>query len=379
MGILDRFFNKDVGTTSAEVEELDWRATDRPKDRFLLELAGAFKPDGTKKGKTMQIFRRITRERLFKIYSMDDTTFRCVNFYAQQVVGPDFTFIGDNKETKELCEEFKTVTDMNTKLEDVVRDMGIGGNGWLELMETGAGHLGNIAYLDFRYMDYQRSPEKYVLEISGEDKPLGYRFKAWDGSIIDFDPDKIAHFKLFGEGNELAYGYVEPLYRTIFNKLNVVAGLSQGGWRVGYPLTVGYVGDAPDGRGYQGHKVTQGNIDQMSDVLEDIEHKHKIILPYYTKIDQLKSEKIEFKSLLDYFDARIAGAFGIPGDLVGIATKSNKASVEVMAVRDLDRSIKSIQNKLSVVLKRDIFTRLCTENGFKEEDVPDIKWNNIKF
>jgi len=376
MGFLDRIFNRDVGTTSAEVERLDWRATDRPKDRFLMELAGAFKEGTTKKGKTMQIFRRITRERLFKIYSMDDTTFRCVNFYAQQVVGPDFAFIGDNEKAKELCEEFKTVTDMTTKLEDVVRDMCIGGNGWLELMETGNGDLGNIAYLDFRYMDYQRSPEKYVLEIPGKDSPVGYRFKAWDGTITDFSPDTIAHFKLFGEGNELAYGYVEPLYRTIFNKLNVVAGLSQGGWRVGYPLTVGYVGDAPDGRGYQGHKVTQGNIDQMSDVLEDIEHKHKIILPFYTKIDQLKSEKIEFQTLLDYFDQRIAGAFGIYGDLVGVTAKSNKAAVEIMAVRDLDRSIRSKQNKLSLVLKRDIFTRLCLENGFKEEDVPDIKWIN---
>lgn len=371
MAFLDRFRGKNKET----LEEKFVASSGGSKDRFIEELAEEFK-EGTKHTKAQKEEKRIDVVKLHKCYRLDETVFRCVNFYAQQVVGPDFYFVGDENAVK-LCEDFKDRTHLLLKLEDIVRDQCIYGHGWMEIMQVD-GKLANVAYVDARCMDFQRDNEGYVLENSNG-KAEGYRFKRvgevwynWNNKNgLTFTTDEIAYFPLFGHENELAYGYIEPLYHTIYDKLNVKQGLSQSGWRAGFPLTVAYIGDKPDvANNYGGHKCSEDQVSKTGELLEDIQSKHKLILPFYTKVEQLKAEKTEFQPMLEYFDKREGSEFGIPLEMLGMGSAS-KASIEAIALRDLDRTLKNWQTRLSIVMINSIFTRYCNENGVK---VPKIVW-----
>ena len=372
MAFLDRFRGRKVET----LEDKFVGKSGGSKDRFIETLAEEFK-EGIQRTKAQKENNRISIEKLHMCYVLDETVFRCVNFYAQQVVGPDFYFMGDENSVK-LCQDFKDRTHLLLKLEDVVRDQAGYGRGWLEHMETN-GKLANVAYVDARCMDFQRDNNGYVIE-NANGTVLGYRFKPfgmngwnnWNSEGLKFTTSEMAYFPLFGNENELAYGYIEPLYHTIYDKLNVRKGLSQSGWRAGFPLTIAYIGDKPDiANNYAGHKCTEDQINKMSDLLEDIQSKHKLVLNYWTKVEQLKAEKVEFQPLLEYFDKRIGSEFGIPLEMLGMGSAS-KASVEAIALRDLDRTLKNWQTRLSIIMINSIFNRLCKENGVS---VPKIMWN----
>lgn len=368
MSFLDRFKKKEI------LEEKFVAKSGGSKDWFIETLAEEFE-EGTKRTKAQKENKRIEPEKLHLCYLLDETAFRCVNFYAQQVVGPDFYFVGDENAVK-LCTEFKDNTHLLLKLEDVIRDQAKTGRGWLELMQADE-KFANIAFVDARCMDFQRDTEGYVIENSNG-RPKGYRFKklgenwfGWNGGL-EFTTEEMVYFPLFGNENELGFGYIEPLYRTIYDKINVRKGLSQTGWRTGFPLTIATIGDKPDvSNNYQGHKASEEQINKMSDLLEDISNKHKLIVPYWVKVEQLKTENTELQPMLEYFDKRIGSSFGIPLEMLGMGTAS-KASVEAIALRDLDRTIKNWQKRLSIVLINSIFNRLCKENGV---ETPKIIWN----
>jgi len=102
-------------------------------DRFLLTLQEAFEPKkGIKTTETYKLGKRIAPEKLELCYRIDEIVARCVNFYALQVIGPKFELIDCSKKTKDFLDKWKDDIHLLEKLEDVVRDMCIYGNGWLE-------------------------------------------------------------------------------------------------------------------------------------------------------------------------------------------------------------------------------------------------------
>lgn len=251
--------------------------------------------------------------------------------------------------------------------------MCIGGNGWFENIFNGKDQLIDIAYVDFRLMDFKRDSSGNV-EEDDEGNVKEYEFESWSGDKKVISQKKIVHFPLFGWGNELAYGFVEPLYRVIYDKLNARHGFSQAGWRAGFPLYVVYVGDKPEA-GYPGHKPNQDIVDKISNEFENVQVKHKFVMPYWTKVDQLNPPEIELTPLLEYFDVRITGGFGVPIDIaLGGSGKSNKATLEISVTRDLDRRIDSIQNKLAFKLQNEIFPYVCTQNGISVDKTPRVMW-----
>lgn len=347
----------------------------KPKDdRFLAELAEAFDSTGIARTKAQQILKRIDKEKLFKLYRLDEITFRCVNFYVSQVIGPGFTLVGGNKKARKTIENFIDKTHLMLLMEEVVRDMCIGGNGWLEMTPNAGGDIVDAKYVDFRYMDLERDEYGFVKEDESG-SIVGYNYKSYLGTAKKIKKEEMVWFPLFGRGSELAFGFIEPLYKVIFDKLNTRAGLAQAYWRMGYPLFVGKVGDKPDNKiGYPGHKATQSNIDKLGAELEDVTAKHKIVGPYWYGIEKLKGDKIEVTPILETLDTQIIIGFGLHPTLFGVGATA-KESLEIAIERDMERTIKSFQNRIKIILEDILFKRIAKDYELKE--VPQILWNDV--
>jgi len=367
MAFFDIFRKKDA------TEKFKLPISRRGNDKYLLTLAEAFKPLGRKITKVQRMEKRVDPKKLELAARLDELTFRCVNFYALQVVGPGFDLIGDAKSVK-VCQEFIDRTHLLEKLEDIVRDMCITGNGWLEKIYNSKGEMVDVARIDPRFMDFKRTSLGFV-EEDESGNITGYVFTDWAGQKIFLEPHQVAHFKLFGMGNERALGFVEPLYQIIYDKLNARKGFSQEQWRSGYPLYVAYVG-APATKEHPEKKPEAEFAQKLADELEDIKVRTKYVLPWWVKLEKLEPSKTgSATELLEFFNQGICAGFGIPYDIAMGVGKGNRATLEVATVRDLDRRIRSIQNKVSMVIEKDIFGQL--KNQFKLKSIPKIRWREI--
>lgn len=351
-------------------------STSHSGNNFLMEMAEAF--NGGKSTPSQEPSKRVSFEKLELAYRLDEIVARCVNFYALQVIGPKFDLINCQENTKKFLMEFIDRTNFMEKLEDVFRDVCKYGNGWLEKKFNVEGKFVDIDYVNGKYMDLQRNSNGFV-EEDQFGNIIGYVYKKYDGTFNDYPTEKFAHFKMFGQGNELAYGFIEPMYLLVHDKLNARNGISQAGWRAGNELLIAYVGDKPDSRiGYPGHKADKDTAEHLSDELEDIKGKHKLVLPNWVKMEKIPSETIDWSPLMNYFDSRICAGFGVPNELIYGATGArggSKATLETSVVRDLDRRIKTMQNKITSVIRDSIFMQLKKQGDIDE--IPDIRWLDI--
>ena len=373
MGIKD-FFSGMISKKPVEAEESFIFSSGKPNDRILMALAEDFKiKKGIKATETYKLAKRVAPEKLELCYRIDEIVARCVNFYALQIIGSGFELIDCSEKTKKYILEFIQRDNLMEKLEDVIRDMCIYGNGWLEKKFNADNELASVDYVCGKFMDLTRDYNEFpVLDTFGD--ITGYTFKDWNGKKTDYFTKQFAHFRLFGQGNELAIGFIEPLYHLIYDKINARTGISQAGWRAGNELVIAYIGDKPDSRvGYSGHKADPSFVSALADELEDIKGKHKLVVPHWAKIEKFPAETIDWTPLLNYFDTRICAGFGIPSEMVlGGIGRANRATLEVVVTRDLDKKIKSFQLKIANVLYDSIFSEFLNEK--KIDEIPKIRW-----
>lgn len=374
MGIID-FFRRNSTATD---EDFLVSSGERKPDRFLVAMEKAFEPENGKKGQKKttseaSFIKRIEPKQLELAYMMDEMVFRCTNFFATQVVGPGYDLVGSEENVK-VVKDFFVKTFMNLQLEQMVRDSCNFGFGALEkVFNADDTIMTNLSRIDPKYFDFKKTSFNVPKEDS-EGNIVGYTFTTLAGTKIDLIPNEIAYFPLFEMGNDRPLGYVEPLYRLVVDKLNTRAGFKESNWRMGYPLTVFYVGDKPDAKsGYTGHKSTTKIVNKLITETENLQAKHKLILPNWVKAEQMKSEKIETPVLLEYFDTRILATYGLPLDLV--LGKGSKATLDVAMKRDLDRRIRWHQNKLSIVCERSVIPQILEQNGLKGE--VKMRWKDV--
>jgi hypothetical protein len=294
-------------------------------DRHLLALGDVINDDkGEKKttNETMPI-KRTSFEKLELAYTLDEVSNRCANFYALQVSGPGFDLIGNPKAIAVL-RDFNFSVRLKLKIEEITRDMCISGNSFWEIIRNTKNDIVDLQRIDFKKIDYVRDTYGHVKE-DASGIPEGYVFGLniknpvyfTDGKNGNNKREDILHFKLFSSGNELAVGYMEPCFKIIYLKLNVRDGLAQASYRIGHPLYIIYVGDPPNPKTtYPGHVPNSTMVGKIDDEFQNIETKHKFVMPYYTKVEELKPEAgLPQRELLDYCDSRISGCFGIPLEL----------------------------------------------------------------
>lgn len=374
MSLADGFLN--LFRPKPKDEELPFPSAGAKDDRYLAALAEPFKEKGQKLTRLERITKRIPPAKLELAARLDEFAFRCVNFYALQVIGPGFDLVGD-KDSVAVCEKFCQKTHMTEQLEDIVRDMSIYGNGWFEKIFNQIGEMVDIARIDPRLVDYRRNLNGTVAEDESG-KIIGYVFKGWFGTTNPLEPFRVAHFKLFTMGHELALGYVEPVYHTIYDKINARKGFAAEQYRSGFPLYVAYVGQPPNPKmAIPEKKPTKEIVDKVADELENVRVRNKFVFPYWVKLEKFEPTKASgaFEQL-EFFNKTISAGFGIPYSIaMGVGEKGDKALLETSVVRDLDRRIRSIQNKISVVLRDDVFSQLKEQHNLKE--IPEIRWREI--
>lgn len=356
------------------------------EDRILMALSeGLSSKEG--KSKTPEVGaldKRASFKNLQFAYSVDENAFRCVNFYAEKVVGPRFDLIGSSKEARDVLWDFIHKSELFIKLEDVARDMCISGNAYWEPTKFGK-EIKGIKRLDFRFIDYIRNTYGRVKLDEGNVNPVGYVFGKMpftNSSIliseVTYNPNELIHFKLYSSGVDLAYGYIEPIYGLIKFKRNIWSGLAQAAYNIGHRPIIIKHGDPPNpNTGYTGHKPTIKERDQIEGEFQDMETKDAFSMPYWIDVKQLEATTAEAQSeLITKCNIGIAISFGLPPEMVG-ETKGNKAIIDTLITRDVNESIKAIQNKIANKLETELFPLILSQNNLNADDVPKIVWNEI--
>jgi len=370
------------------------KMTEKGEGHSIEFLADVLSTDGKKKADNKQNpQRRVPFEKLFLAYRLCSLTSRCVNFYANSVVGVGYKPVGDEKAIK-ICQEFDDKVGMKRLLINGVKDMCISGSGWLELMNNTKRELADIQRIDFTKMDFVRDG---ILMVKEDDsgQPVGYVFGKSPivGSIDGYSPvvyftdgmepngkkEDIVHFKLFSFGNELPYGFIELVYSDILSRLNLKDSFRQSGYRVGTPLRLYYVGDKPDRKmGYRGHPATKETIDAIDSELSDLDNKHKLVLPFWVKEEISKTEtSVPQIDLLNYFDRMIAGGFGLPAEIAAGGANESNADLETLMTRDIAPTLKSMQDMISREVETKIWQKLMMQNGIPIEKTPKMVWNEV--
>lgn len=374
MGIFSRFNRLRSKKSDSKKEEPIYTSSKKQaEDRHLLALSNGLNINTKKRKATDQaeLTKRIGKKKLNLAYRIDEVASRCVEYYVDQVTSPGFELVG-NPKAVEICENVSRNANLLLKIKELVRDGCIYGNGFAEKIKNMDDHPVGLERINPIKIDYQRQGMDIIEDQSGN--PIGYSFTKNNGEKVKFDPSEILHYKMISTGNEMALGFIELAFRIIYLKLNIRQGFAQAGYRMGHPLRIIYAGDKPDIKNsYQGHKANKKIIDKLADEFEDLETKHKFVVPFWTKVEQLPATETPQTELLEYCDKRIAAAFGIP---LGIAlgTKSG-ADIDPKIKRVLDRKIKGMQNDLSYLLEHEFFAEVCKQNNIK--DVPQVKWKEI--
>jgi len=345
---------------------------------------------------TEERFRRKDRALLEKFYYFEPLLFEGINFFAEQVVGQGYEIVSKDPEAKSLVEDFCRTNNLLWLLQRVQLDLGKFGNSFLERLYDQQNKFAGLGYLDAVNMDFIRDRFNKVITDGG--KPIGYILKMTltgeevqraerelrriftkykknfaDRDItqqgIPFDREDVVHFKLYPlSDSEMGVGFIEPLYDTVFLKLEIEEALGRGLKRVGQPLLIATVKPEEEGREVSEEKVKRFSEEIMSGIHEatDVTLSDKFELEYLepTKIAQSK----EF---LDYFAEIIAAGLGIPYSyLLAGKTVGSKVAEEQMNV--LIAKIRFFQTNLADSLKEQVFRKLIEEAGLKE--VPEIRF-----
>ena len=355
---------------------------------FLLGFKDYLQKTGEKGTKRAKSQGTLVKRRKFRdleyCYVLDEVVFRCVNFYAEQVIGVGFDFVG-GKKVVNVCQKFFQDNDVYQKLKDAVRDMCICGNGFMEKIRGKTKKLVDLQRMDYKKTDYIRNEMGFV-KVDNSGKPMGYAYGKYafenivsEGSFEgqEFNMNDVVHFTLASLGTELAVGFVEPVVEIVRLKRNTINAISSPIQKMITPFWIEFeekaggwihvkVGDKPDERGrYRGHEVTSDIVSKLNTAWNTIQKRFK------------HGSLEDMHKLLEWCDARIIVPFGLPADMVfGSATR--KSNLDVILPRDVDLRIKGIQNEIAEELLRNVIPEILKANGLSSENLPQIRFRDPK-
>jgi len=350
--------------------------------------------DPRAKKSTPQIIR-VKKLELELTYMNNPTIFNAINKIVQTIMSGKHLLVAKDPKVEAYFTKFlkslgNSGSDITWEelLSKIYQYQCIYGGSWIENIFNKKGNrIVDWDIIDPKKMDYAKDGNgNIILDKSGN--PIGYVESLPFGTVIenDIEPPKdvsekltmppnsifmkremIAYIKLFSVGDSFyPLGLIEPIYKTSLRKLNIEEALANSIWRHGFPTIVAEVGDA-------NHEPTPQQIQSILDKLKTSSNKQELSVPYYYKVNYLKSEGIaDIKENLNYFRAQEIAGLGIPapfatggGEATNRATLGNQQDMYQLTLRDIvDKTIESIRKYM--------FKPICDLEGFDE--VPNLVW-----
>jgi len=350
------------------------------------------KPKGAEEGKFYaHLEERVTKtvplNKLEKLYHLDFLTFRIINDYIDSMIGPGFLLKGD-KETIALLMKWAERVKLKRIMEEIVRDVFLAGNPWIELGYNEAGNdILKLQSINPNYMDYIRDESTQYVELDkngefvGYKKSMGDRFEEveWRKNKITVGDktaqrftkqdgrDRIAHFKLYGLGESyLGTTPLEPSYRQAIIRLNISRNAGEGAYRSeGLIITVGDEMTTP----------TNEQLDKISDDFRNIETDTIFTFKGRDKVNvgRLPAPDLEGRErLLYYFADAFSTGMGKPLCLLmESSARGRTTDIEAKGIQ-FENTIKALQERLAEQIRDKIFYRYMDAKGIPREKLESV-------
>ena len=290
-------------------------------------------------------------------YRQDGTVFASINITAMNTIMVGYSLISENDDAKNLIK--KKLASLS--LEDILLDNTIYalvfGDAFIEKIPY-KNKNGDIARLKtVNPVTMIINSNKYG-EIDSYQQVIG-------GKTLDviLKPDDIIHIRFFPRP-ESPYGLsiIEPSKITIDRKMSIDDSLTTAIIRHGtgkYVVTVGDKNEIPP----------KPVFDKIKAELENITAKNEFIVPGVVSIDTIDEKGVQgVKDYFDYFQTQLVVGLMCPEEALGMARGVTNATAKVKEIM-YERFIKSLQHKLSNLVRLEIINPVLKANGFEEDSV----------
>ncbi|MFB6076248.1 MAG: phage portal protein, partial [Candidatus Aenigmatarchaeota archaeon] len=390
-------------------------------DSFKDKVLGSSEPDpgraeldkkspvssgGVHRGKTPdEKIVRIPPTELEKLYYEDPLVHAGINFYTRQITGEEFTIIptsGTSDNDLHRIREFVETTELRNKLGNAMRDMGIYGNAFMEIIWNKRGDkVKDLVPLDPKNMEFIKEKVKGKKKVATDEmgEPIGYiqkvggmssnkdiekyneivsKFKGIQMKDIEvekgipFHRDQIVHFRLQKLSDTLmGIGLIEPVYDIVKMKMNVEDALEDGISRSSRPDLVGKVGTFQENEPVRAKdtEALKNNLEKMRS-----EEYGVISIPEYWDVDELDTD---VKGLDEYYqiynDLTIVG-MGLPPGMLSRGSGVTSGIAEIQNALS-EKVFQTFQNSITLDCRRQIFTTILEEDDLNK--VPQLEWKEL--
>ena len=298
---------------------------------------------------------------LWTYYTGESTIFASINYTAWNTVMSGYDIMTSNKEIKELLEEFRLQTDLDTKLLDSVIYCLVFGDAFIERIFNKK----EDKLLDIKVVN----PITMEIEYDKYGRITGYRqvINGQKGDLID--PKYIAHFRFFPDPDS-PYGIsiITPSIDTLKRKVRTDKAIANAIIRHGTPKYVVSIGSDKIAE-----PIPDAVFDEIKRELKNITEKNEIIVPWTVKVDSIDEKGISgVEEYFSYFQTQLITGLLCPEEALGLGRGSTEATAYIKAVM-YERMIKSFQLKLASFLVREIFKPFLQGHGFTQDDFKDLR------
>jgi len=276
------------------------------------------------------------------------------------VVSPGFYVTSDNQEAKDLIDKFIDDMDFDIFLRNVVKDMLIFGDSFVEIVQ-GKNGIKELKVISPENMKVKRTRTGDVVGYI-QDLGLGVKNPQWR-------PDKIAHF-VYNRVGHSPYGtsIIHPILNILKLKIEMEESMGQIMRRkASAPIHVKMGSDE--------YPATQEDIDAMAADLQSLNNKTEWVTGHTVDMDVIgfKSKIIDIEPFTTHMDNQMVYGLQVPYVLLGTARiPEGLARVQL---EGMDRRAKSIQMNVEQQLERKIFKKVLEANGMFDVKV-EFEWGS---
>jgi hypothetical protein len=389
--------------------------------------------DKDEPGPTPDTTTGITLSDFAKLYQVNPLVNKAINLKANRVMGDGFDLLpADSKDidpvmaeqAKEECWKFLKKINYLTFFRQSLINAHVAGNEFTELIYNGLGHLISLNHGDFKSIDYRRDFLNDKVLLDSEGNPVGYwqyisdlsqlyrnlsllygsiesyeNLKAakerldetrqhpiydeqgnqvgviaWKAQYMFLRKDEIVHLSI-NNLNDNWYGYssILPAYDALTQLNQVMFATAEAINTLGYPKPVIYVGD-------KDHPPTDALNDMAEDAITDPVRKESFVLPYYSKLEYLKSDSAsQLSQYPEWYVTAVSVGLRIPKEIL-LGDGTSNRSTAYQQGSDFEKDCEAERRLLEEYIYQ-IFDLFLKSRGYETTDntrslyCPQLKWN----